>query len=89
MLIAVKFHNPITAEPFPGGTEDWSHKKHVESSRQPVTCEDKGTHMLLSWTGSSGGAFAGRKCRIRVPLTNISSVFEVDDDKPEKTEKPK
>lgn len=78
-LMLVKFNTPITGEPWPGGTETWSAKEHGQTAKVPVTCEDKGTHMLLSWQGGGTGAFAGKRCRIKVPLTNIAHVFEVDE----------
>jgi len=75
MLVSVTFLTPIVAEPWPGGTNHWSVKSDGERG---VECVDKGTHMLVMWTSKSD-VWKGRKCRVKVPLTNIAQTFEVDD----------
>jgi hypothetical protein len=80
MIIAVTFLKPITTEPWPEGRETWRASDDAgPSSRFPIACEDKGTHMLLTWTGRSE-KFKGKACRVKVPLTNIAQVFEVVDE---------
>jgi hypothetical protein len=82
MLISVNFQTPIVAEPWEGGTESWSIIKNGPDSRFPVTCEDKGTHIRLSWVSRSPNpVFKGKTCHIKVPLTNISQTFEVVEEK--------
>lgn len=80
----VKFHSSVTAEWCPGGTEDWSSTKHGVESRVPVAVEDKGNSLHFTWTSPGPGKHAGKLCRLRVPLTNIAAVFEVDEGKEKK-----
>lgn len=81
----IKFHTPITAEWAPGGTEDWSVTTHQgPDARHIVDAIDKGNSIHLVWVSKSSGKHAGKTCRIRVPLTNIASVFEIDDETPTK-----
>lgn len=80
MLVTVTFLKPIITEAWPEGREVW--RAQVDAgpeSRFPVQCEDKGTHMLLTWTGRAD-KFKGKRCKVKVPLTNIAQVFEVEDE---------
>lgn len=76
MIISVSFLRPITCEIAPGGLDTWSAKDHGEKG---IECIDKGTHMLITWAGKSP-TFKGKRCRIKVPLTNIAQLFEVEDE---------
>jgi hypothetical protein len=85
MMVSVSFQTPIIAEPWPGGTNAW---EVTRDGGNGVECIDKGTHILIQWTAKGTSKWAGRKCRVKVPLTNISQVFEVDDEPAKDKAKP-
>lgn len=75
----VKFHTPVDAWEA-GGTEDWSITKYGPESRNPVKVEEKGNSLHFTWNAPGASKHAGKTMRCRVPLTNIASVTEVDDE---------
>jgi hypothetical protein len=77
LITYVSFHHPVTLTQ--QGDEFWS---ATERRHERISCVDKSNHMLFAWTNAKGQAQ-----RVKVPLTNIAFVTEIDDDKPAK-EKP-
>lgn len=76
MITYVSFQRPVNI--LPEGTEYWS---AGERRHEGITCTDKGNHLLFTLTTAKGV-----QRRIKVPLTNISSVTEEGEDKPTKGE---
>lgn len=78
MILSVNFQHSITAlEPWPGGIDWWSAEDDVTKSWN-LTCTEKGNALIFEWTSRSQ-KHKGRRKRLRVPLTNIASVLELED----------
>lgn len=78
MITFVSFNKPVTIGTH--GRETWSRSQDALGSSGKITVQDKGSHLLFHY---EAGAV---KQRIKVPLTNICQVTEIDD--PEEGKKP-
>lgn len=79
MIAAVYFHRAITAFEHKNGTpvDEWiAADKQVQE--YGVTCAEKGNAYVFEWL-SRADRTKGKRKRIRVPLTNVSAVMEVEE----------
>jgi hypothetical protein len=89
MIVAVYFHRSITAFEHEPDVDEWI----IGAERVKnygVVCIEKGNAYIFEWI-SRAEKTKGQRKRVRVPLTNVSAVLEVDEIEKPKTEaeKPK
>lgn len=82
MIIAVYFHNQVTAFEHRTPCDEWIIGDQTVQN-YGVTCTDKGNALVFEWD-SKLEKIRGRRKRLRVPLTNVRCVLELDDPVPEK-----
>ncbi len=79
MILSVTFARSISAGPFAGGSDTWSHKKHFADARdgEKVACVRSSAGVVLSYAGS--GEYAGKTVSMTIPAANIVQIVEVEE----------
>lgn len=83
MIVAVYFHRSIDAFEHNNGNpvDEWI-LANARVRDYGVTCTEKGNAYLFEWI-SRADRTKGKRKRVKVPLTNVSAVLEVEDVEPE------